>query len=188
MEILLVNSCVRKKSRTIKLARQLAKKLGGNVTEVFLEKERIKPLYGLPLVDRSILLEAGELWDDTFNYARQFADADIIIFAAPYWDLSFPAILKIYIETINIVNIAFEYGPNNSVIPLCKASKLFYVTTSGGTIVNDSFGYGYVKELAEFFWGIKETHLIKVEGLDAEGADVPAIMENAIAHIKAEDF
>ena len=47
---------------------------------------------------------------------------------------------------------------------------------------------GYVKELAEFFWGIKETHLIKVEGLDAEGADVPAIMENAIAHIKAEDF
>ena len=166
MEILLVNSCVRKKSRTIKLARQLAKKLGGNVTEVFLEKERIKPLYGLPLVDRSILLEAGELWDDTFNYARQFADADVIIFAAPYWDLSFPAILKIYIETINIVNIAFEYG----------------------TIVNDSFGYGYVKELAEFFWGIKETHLIKVEGLDAEGADVPAIMENAIAHIKAEDF
>ena len=84
MEILLINSCVRKKSRTIKLARQLAKKLGGNVTEVFLEKERIKPLYGLPLVDRTILLEAGELWDDTFSYARQFADADVIILAEIY--------------------------------------------------------------------------------------------------------
>jgi FMN-dependent NADH-azoreductase len=188
MEILLINSCVRKKSRTIKLARQLAKKLGGNVTEIFLEKERIKPLYGLPLVDRTILLEAGELWDDTFRYARQFANADVIIFAAPYWDLSFPAILKIYIETINIVNIAFEYGPDNTVIPLCKASKMFYVTTSGGTITNDSFGFGYMKELAEKFWGIKENHLIKVEGLDVEGADVPAIMEQAIAHIKADEI
>ena len=90
MEILLVNACVRKKSRTIKLARKLAEKLGGNVTEIFLEKERIKPLYGLPLVDRNIFLASGELWTEEFEYARQFAEADAIIFAAPYWDYSFP--------------------------------------------------------------------------------------------------
>ena len=186
MEILLINACVRKKSRTIKLARRLAKKIGGNVTEVFLEKERIKPLYGLPLVDRDILLEAGEFWDDTFNYARQFADADIIIFAAPFWDLSFPAIMKIYIETINIVNIAFEYNEDGSPHGLCKAKKLYYVSTSGGTIENYSFGYGYVKELANAFWGIPETHLIKAEGLDVKGADVNKILEDAVAGIDSE--
>ena len=186
MEILLINSCVRKKSRTIKLARQVAKKLGGNVTEVFLERERIKPLYGLPLVDRTILLEAGELWDDTFNYARQFANADVIIFAAPYWDMSFPSILKIYIENVNIVNIAFEYGPKGGVIPLCKATKMYYVTTSGGTIENDSFGFGYMKALAEYFWGVKECHQIKAEGLDRKNADVNAIMAKAIESIAAE--
>ncbi|MBQ1712247.1 MAG: ACP phosphodiesterase, partial [Firmicutes bacterium] len=78
MEILLVNACVRKKSRTIKLARKVAETLGGNVTEVFLEKERIRPMYGLPLVNRAILLEAGELWNKDFALAQQFANADAI--------------------------------------------------------------------------------------------------------------
>lgn len=187
MEILLINACVRKKSRTIKLARQVAKELGGNVTEVFLEKERIKPMYGLPLVDRTILLDAGEIWDDTFHYAWQFANADVIIFAAPYWDLSFPAIMKIYIETINILGIAFEYEADGTVNGLCKADKLFYVSTSGGDI-NPDFGYGYVKELANSFWGIKNTKLITATGLDVKGADVDQIMADAIKGINEAEL
>lgn len=183
MEILLINSCVRKKSRTIKLARNVAKKIGGNVTEVFLEKERIKPLYGLPLVDRDILLSAGELWCDTFNYAQQFAAADVVIFAAPYWDLSFPSILKIYIETINVAGITFEYNPDGSVHGLCKAKKLYYVCTAGGTIADTSFGFGYVKTLANTFWGIEDVHLIKAEGLDIDGADVNKIMHDAVENM-----
>ena len=186
MEILLINACVRKKSRTIKLARSVAKKLGGNVTEVFLEKERIKPLYGLPLVDRDILLEAGEIWDDTFNYARQFAEADVIIFAAPFWDLSFPAILKIYIETVNIVGIAFEYLENGGIKGLLKAKKIYYVTTSGGNIPDATFGYGYVKGLANMFWGVQDTELVKAEGLDIEGADVKAILQQTVEQIDQE--
>ena len=188
MEILLVNACVRKKSRTIKLARKVAETLGGNVTEVFLEKERIRPMYGLPNVNRAILLEAGELWNKDFALAQQFANADAIIFAAPFWDLSFPAILKIYLEIINIAGIVFEYLPDGSVEGLCKAKKLCYVTTSGGKIENDTFGYGYVKELATSFWGIKDVHLIKAEGLDVEGEDVDKIMQDAMAHITPDSI
>ena len=186
MEILLINSCVRKKSRTIKLARKVAKKLGGNITEVFLEKERIKPLYGLPLVDRDILLSAGELWCETFDYAQQFAAADIIVIAAPFWDLSFPAILKIYLETINVTGITFEYLDDGSVRGLCKAKKLYYVTTAGGEIPNEAFGYGYVKSLANMFWGIHETHMIKAEGLDRTGADVNKLMDEAVEEISID--
>ena len=182
MEILLINACVRKKSRTIKLARQVAKELGGNVTELFLEKERIKPMYGLPLVDRTILLDCGDIWDETFDYAWQFAKADVIIFAAPYWDMSFPAILKIYIESINISGIAFEYKPDGSVNGLCKAQKLFYVSTSGGSI-DPEYGYGYVKSLANNFWGIQDTKLITATGLDIKGADVDQIMADAVKGI-----
>ena len=184
MEILIVNACVRKKSRTIKLARQLAKKLEGNVTEVFLEKERIEPVYGLSLVDRNILLEAGELWTDDFNYARQFADADIVIFAAPYWDLSFPAVLKIYLENVNIVGIAFRYREDGTIEGLCKAKRIYYVSTSGGTI-DSTYGYGYVKALANKFWGVEYTKHIKAEGLDIKGADPDAIMKNALSKIES---
>ena len=188
MEILLVNACVRKKSRTIKLARKVAKTLGGNVTEVFLEKERIKPMYGLPLVNREILLEAGELWNKDFSLAQQFAAADAIIFAAPFWDLSFPAILKIYLEIINIAGIVFEYLPDGSVRGLCKAKKVCYVTTSGGKIENDTFGYGYIKELATKFWGIQDVHMIKAEDLDVDGADEKKIMEKAMAGITPDSI
>ncbi len=184
MEILIVNACVRKKSRTIKLARQLAKKLEGNVTEVFLEKERIEPVYGLSLVDRNILLEAGELWTDDFNYARQFAEADVVIFAAPYWDLSFPAVLKIYLENVNIVGIAFRYREDGTIEGLCKAKRIYYVSTSGGTI-DSTYGYGYVKALANKFWGVEYTKHIKAEGLDIKGADPDAIMKNALSKIES---
>ena len=187
MNILLVNACVRKKSRTIKLARKLAKKLGGDVTEVFLEKDRVSPLYGLPLVDRDILLDSGEFWDDTFANARQFAGADVIIFAAPNWDLSFPGILKIYLESININGIAFERTEDGDIRGLCKAKRLYYVTTSGNAVGSETFGYGYVRALATMFWGIQHTRLVKAEDLNASGADPEAIMDAVIAGIDVSD-
>ena len=37
-----------------------------------------------------------------FRYARQFAEAEEIVIAAPFWDLSFHAKLKIYLGQITI--------------------------------------------------------------------------------------
>ena len=44
MNILFVNACVRSESRTYRLAQKVLQKLGGQVTEVNLEKENIQPL------------------------------------------------------------------------------------------------------------------------------------------------
>ncbi len=54
-----------------------------------------------------------------------------------------------------------------------------YVTTAGGPIFSEEYGYGYVKALAEGFYRIPETTLIKAEGLDLPGADVEAILRQA---------
>ena len=40
-----------------------------------------------------------------FDLAKQFAEADEVIIAAPFWDLSFPAALKQYFEQINVLGI-----------------------------------------------------------------------------------
>ena len=48
-----------------------------------------------------------EFNDHIFDYAKDFAKADTIVIAAPFWDLSFPASLKCYIEAINILGITF---------------------------------------------------------------------------------
>ena len=43
-------------------------------------------------------MKAGALDDPLLDYARQFARADQILIAAPCWDLSFPAVLRAYLE------------------------------------------------------------------------------------------
>lgn len=67
---------------------------------------------------------------------------------------------------------------NNAPVGLCRAKRLFYITTAGGPIIND-FGFSYVKELAESIYGIRQTKCFRAEGLDIIGADVDGIMEKA---------
>ena len=90
--------------------------------------------------------------------------------------------LKQYIEHINVLGITFEYTPEGIPKGLCKAKKLYYVMTAGGTFVPEEYGFGYIKALAQSFYGIKEVELIKAVGLDIVGADVDAIM-NEVADI-----
>lgn len=118
-----------------------------------------------------------------FELAKEFAAADSIVIAAPFWDLSFPALLKIYIENINVVGITFAYHEDGTPYGLCKAKKLYYITTAGGPIFNDAYGYGYVKELAQQFYAIPEIYCIKAENLDVENADVEQILRKTKRHI-----
>lgn len=142
-----------------------------------------------PVVDEAFLPErdrliAQEKWEyPMFDLARQFAAADQVVIAAPYWDLSFPAALKQYLEQINVVGITFIYTPEGIPKGLCKAHKLYYVTTAGGNYVPWEFGYGYVKALAKGYYGIPETELIQATGLDINGADVEGILAEAMDRI-----
>ena len=100
--------------------------------------------------------------------------------AAPYWDLSFPAQLKIYIENIYATGIVTRYGADGRPEGMCRAEELIYVTTSGGPF-DGRFGYGYVKALAEDYFGIPATRLLLAEGLDIRGNDPEAILQKVMA-------
>ena len=43
--------------------------------------------------------------------------------------------------------------------------------------MSGDFGFGYVKALANTFYGIEEVYQIKAEGLDIIGADVESILK-----------
>ena len=66
---------------------------------------------------------------------------------------------------------------------LCKAKKLYYVSTAGGTFVPEEFGFGYVKSLAQSFYGIPEVKMIQATGLDIYGADEEQIIRKVMADI-----
>ena len=177
--ILLINACVREKSRTWRLTEALLKTLSGEIQEVKLAEMRFPTADGEFLKRRDALI-AEERWEDPlFSPARQFAAADTVVVAAPYWDLSFPAALKQYFEQINVLGITFRYTPEGMPEPLCRAKKLYYVTTAGGVFVPDEFGFGYVRCLSESFYGIREFEYLKAVGLDVEGADEEKILREA---------
>ena len=179
MNILYINACVRKDSRTNELAQHALSKLDGNVEEIILDFEKIVPLYREQLGLRDSLIKDKYYNHPMFKYAKQFANADIILISAPYWDLSFPAILKTYIENINVNGITFSYSEKGYPVSLCKAKKLIYITTSGGPIISDDFGFGYIKSLTKNFYGINDICYIKAEGLDILGANLQEIIEKA---------
>lgn len=182
MKILYISACVRKNSRTRLLVERLLDKLEGDITAVDLAKENIPPLNGETLAQRDDIIRRGDYGADMLRYARELAEADVIVIAAPYWDLGFPALLKAYLEQVMALNVTFRYTDSGVPEGLCRAQKLYYVTTAGGTIFAD-FGYSYVKTLAEIFFGIKDTVCFKAEGLDIYGADTDGILRAAMDNI-----
>ena len=186
--ILFINACVRGESRTKKLAEKLLEKLNRPVEEVRLEE------INFPIVDedflnmRDRLISEGSLDSPVFKLARQFSEAETIVIAAPYWDLSFPAVLKQYFEQVNVVGITFRYTEEGIPEGLCKADRIFYVSTAGGGYAPTEFGFGYVKALAQGYYGIGDVRLIETVGLDIYGADVEAILEEAEETIEDMDL
>ena len=180
--ILYINCCVRAESRTDRLARAVLQKLGGDYTELKLYKEKLSPLDSKTLNKRTELIEQGDYSDRMFDPAKQFANADTIVIAAPYWDLSFPAPLKTYIENIYVTGIVSAYDENGLPVGLCKTNELYYVTTAGGPY-DPTYSYGYIKKKEKNFFGIPVTHLIKAEMLDIAGNDPEALLNSEINNL-----
>lgn len=181
--VLFVNACVRPQSRTRALAQLVLDKLGGEVTEIDLDRERLAPLDWPQLERRNGLLAARAFSDPMFRYAAQFARADEIVIAAPYWDLAFPASLRIYLEHVTVTGLTFRYSPEGVPIGMCGARRILYVTTAGGPLTPQNLGYDYIKALATTFYGIPEVLYFKAENLDIWGADVDGILGKAAEEI-----
>ena len=180
--VLFVNGCVRENSRTLELAQSLLGGVSGPIEEVRLYPDGPKGLDAEKLCLRDELLSKGDYAAPIFRFANQFAAADMIVMAAPYWDLAFPAKMRAYLEEITVSGITFRYGTDGIPKGLCRAKSLIYVTTAGGPIIQN-FGYEYVKTLAHAFYGISDVALVKAEGLDIWGADPTEILEQAKRNI-----
>lgn len=178
-KILFVNACVRPDSRTLALAEHVLTKLSGQIEEVCLYDENIPPLDAEGIQLREASVRTGDLFAPILRYAKQFAEADVIVVAAPYWDLLFPAVVRAYFEAVTVTGVTFRYTPEGFPAGLCKAKKLIYVTTAGGPIGGYNFGFDYIKALAQLYYGIPEVTCFTAENLDIIGADVTAIMNAA---------
>lgn len=175
--ILWINACVREESRTKRLAEHLLGQLG-DYEEVNLSRLDLQPLNEKTLAERTAYIAEQDYDQPMFLQAKKFAAADTIVIAAPYWDLSFPALLKTYLENIYVTGLVSRYSADGRPEGLCRAKNLYYVTTAGGPYVPD-YSYDYISRMAKDFFGIGETHLIAAEMLDVVGFDPETILREA---------
>ncbi len=100
------------------------------------------------------------------KYAQEFKDYDKYIIAAPFWNLSFPSVLKAYIDYIMYAGITFKYTENGPV-GLLEDKKAIYFVARGGsysTIEQSNYEYGekYIRAILTFM-GIGDIKTIACE-------------------------
>ena len=189
--ILFVNSCLNQESsRTQRLADAVLDKMleeaaaageQAQVEELSLVDAGIEGLDEETLAFRSERSAAKDFTHELFAPARQFREADEVVIAAPYWDLSFPAMLKAYIEQLCVNGLTFSYSEEGIPVGHCLAKRLTYVTTAGGYLGAYNMGFDYVAAVCKLYCGIEESRCISAEGLDIWGNDAEAILASAIA-------
>lgn len=189
--ILFVNACVNQEtSRTQRLADAVLDKMleeaaaageSAQVEELSLVDAGIEGLSEETLAFRSEKAAEKDFSHELFAPARQFREADEVVIAAPYWDLSFPAMLKSYIEQLCVNGLTFSYSEEGIPVGHCLAKRLTYVTTAGGYLGEYNMGYDYVAAVCKLYFGIVESRCISAEGLDIWGNDAEAILADAIA-------
>lgn len=182
-KVLFLNACIRENSRTLELAQDVLTKLSQEVEEVKLYDLNLKPVDMADLQIREAAKRENDFSNKMFDLAKQFANAEIILIAAPYWDLMFPAVVKNYFENITVSGLTFTYGANGRLSSLCNAKTLVYVTTSGGPIFCN-FGYEYIESLAKNFFGINDVKFVSAQGLDIQGANVSKILNESKKQFK----
>ena len=180
-KVLFVDCTMREGSRTKELADAFFSALNSDyeVTHLKLDKEDLKPLSGEFFEDRQVLLKRRELNHPRFRYAHQFVEADMIVIAAPLWDLSFPALLKIYIENVSVDGISFV-ATADGLKGTAKATDMVYLTTRGGFYTGDPMesALPQLANLAVFF-GVDHFHAVAADGMDVVGFDGAASLDEA---------
>ena len=180
MSLLIVDACPRGEglSRTLKLLDAFLQGYQGERQLLRLADCALTPYDGAMVERREALIQAGRIQEPLFALARQFAQASQVLIAAPYWDLSFPSVLKVYIEHIFARTITFVYEENGPV-GLCQARRMGLLTSAGGAIPKGlNLGGSYLRAAGNML-GIREFHQVTAQGLDVEGAPMEAILASA---------
>ena len=163
--LIYIDATMRAESRTRKIARPIVAELAKRYEIETISLDGA----GFPAVDGKILEDRnnGIVPEEYAEMARRIAAADRIVIAAPFWDMSFPAALKVFFENMSLFHITFD-SDNTHCYGLCKCSKVLYVTTRGMNIrTGDTLEQAtpYIKALS-CLWGLGDLYVVSAENMD----------------------
>lgn len=123
-----IDACMRKDSST----RRIAKPIISQLSERYTITKFVLNELPLEIVkeDRIQQRMHGNYDPQSLSWAKKIRDADQIVIAAPFWDMSYPAALKNFLEFCSVFNVTFK-NDDKTCYGNCKAEKLLYITTCG---------------------------------------------------------
>lgn len=160
-----IDACMREGSNTKKIAEAVVGELSKRYD---VECVRLSEM-AFPVVNNDILVERnnGFVPEEYVTMAKKVAAADRLVIAAPFWDMSFPSALKVFLENMSLFNITFNSNEKEC-YGLCKAEKVLYITTRGMNIsTGDALEQAtpYIKALSHL-WGLGELSVIAAQNMD----------------------
>lgn len=165
-KLVYIDACIRDKdSRTKKVATPIINELKKkyDVTTFCINDLRLDIVQN-ELINKRL---SGDIPEYVMEWATTIQNADRVVVAAPFWDMSIPSSLKVFIELCSILNVTFK-SDDKTCFGNCKSEKLLYITTRGMDIsTNDELDQGtsYLKALS-FLWGLGEVFVISCQNMD----------------------
>ncbi len=132
-KVLVVDSCIRKNSKTRMVLNSFLSRLSNDylVEKIYLNNnDSLIPLNDEILDKRNKDIINKEFNSTYYDFAKKLKECDIVIIAAPFYDLTFPSVLKIFIEQTLISNLTFV-DTENGVKGIINCNKMIYITVRG---------------------------------------------------------
>ncbi|MCL6456994.1 MAG: FMN-dependent NADH-azoreductase [Gorillibacterium sp.] len=114
---------------------------------------------------------------------EQFVEADKYVFVTPLWNLSFPPVLKAYIDAVSVVGKTFKYTEQGPV-GLLGGRKVLHIQARGGIYsygpsAEIEMGDRYLKAITKFY-GVEDYQGIYIEGIALAPEKADAIKAEGI--------
>lgn len=182
-KLLYIDACIRdEESRTKRIAEPIVKAL-----EKKYDVQRfVLNDMDLEIVQRDLIRKRlnGMIDATVMSWAETVRDADRIVIAAPFWDMSIPAALKNFIELCSILDVTFKTN-DKTCYGNCKAEKLLFITTRGMDIPTGDIreqATSYLKALS-WLWGIGPMQVVSAQNMDYASVDaIEEKIKEAIAN------
>ncbi len=165
-KLLYIDACIRNsESRTKRIATPIIEALKGKYDVQTLVLNELH----LEVVQEDLIRRRnnGEIDPTVMAWAEMVRDADRIVIAAPFWDMSIPAALKVFLELCSIFDVTFKSN-DKTCYGNCKAEKMLFITTRGMDIATGDEleqATSYLKALF-WLWGIGPMQVVAAQNMD----------------------
>ncbi|PJN58757.1 MULTISPECIES: FMN-dependent NADH-azoreductase [unclassified Paenibacillus] len=118
----------------------------------------------------------------------QFIQADKYVFVTPFWNFSYPPIMKAYIDAVSVAGKSFRYTEQGQPVGLLTDKKALHIQARGGFYSEApaselEMGHRHLQVIMNFF-GVPSFEGLFVEGHNKARDKAQEIKEDALRRAK----